>query len=88
MSTDTVNHLTRKAAGKIRIIKCSNMQGRRSVGQRHACTDSSEPTDSGGSNTDQTAEEMEFQPLTLEATTEAVGFLLCLPKQREKLLFF
>lgn len=50
MSTETVNHLTRKAAGKMKIINCNNVQGRHSLGRDCTCTDSS----------DQAAEEMEF----------------------------
>lgn len=57
MSTDTVNHLTRKAAGKIKIINCSNMQGR--------C--SAEQAVSASSDADLTAEKAEFRPLTFQA---------------------
>lgn len=63
MSTDTENHLTRKAAGNIKIINCNNMQGRCSVDQAV----------SASSDADQTAEKAELRPLTLEITTEAVG---------------
>lgn len=63
MSTDTVNHLTRKAAGKIKIINCNNMQGR--------C--SAEQAVSASSDAPLTAEKTQFQPLTLEVKTEAVG---------------
>lgn len=57
MSTDMVSHLTGKAAGKIKIINCNNMQG--------CCPVSARP--------DQATGTLEFQPLTLEVTTEAVG---------------
>lgn len=73
MSTDAIKHLTRKAAGKIKIMNCNNMQGRQSPGQcrDRTCMDSS----------DQTAGRMEFQPLTSKVTTEAVlGFYLSQPQ--------
>lgn len=57
MSTDMVSHSTRKAAGKIKIINCNNMQG--------CCPVSARPHQAAG--------KLEFRPLTLEVTTEAVG---------------
>lgn len=63
MSTDTQNHLTRKAAGKIKIINCSNMQGR--------C--SGEQALSASTDADLTAEKTVFSSLTSEGTTQAVG---------------
>lgn len=63
MSTDTINHLTRKAAGKIEIINCNNMLGRCSGAQAV----------SARSDADLTEEKTGFPPLTLEVTTETVG---------------
>lgn len=57
MSTETVNHLTRKAAGKMKIINCNNMQGRHSLGRCRDCT----CTDSSA----RAAEKMEFSTVDI-----------------------